>query len=299
VAPPRLHDDQVDIDESLARRLLAEQLPAYADLPLRQVPSGGTDNVVFRLGDELAVRMPMRPDAVDSLRKELRWLPVIAPHVSLEVPEIVAAGQPADGYPFPWAVVRWLPGQDALAGRIRSLRDTALTLAQFVGELQSITAVPPRESEGFVRGGPLAERDTAFRSALAQCDGLLDIRLMQTIWEDALAAPNWDGTPVWLHADLLPGNLLVRDGRVVGVLDFGVMATGDPAYDVTPAWHVLDRESRALFRDRLHLDDATWRRARGLVVSGGVIALPYYLHTNPPMVAVARRGIAEVLADLN
>jgi aminoglycoside phosphotransferase (APT) family kinase protein len=115
---PRLHADQVDVDESLARRLLAQQMPAYAAMPLRHVQSGGTENVVFRLGEELALRMPMRPGAVGGLLKEIRWLPVVAPHLSLDIPEVVAAGQPGDGYPFPWAVVRWLPGEDALSGRI-------------------------------------------------------------------------------------------------------------------------------------------------------------------------------------
>lgn len=299
MAQPRLHEDQVDIDEALARRLLAEQIPEYADLPLRHVPSGGTDNVVFRLGDELAVRMPMRPGAADGLRKEIRWLPVIAPHVSLEVPEIVAAGRSSDGFPFPWAVVRWLPGEDALAGRVQSLRDAALALGQFVRELRSIADVPQPGSEGFVRGGPLVGRDSTFRAALAQCEGLFDVDRVREIWDDALAAPDWDGPPVWLHADLLPSNLLLRNGRVAGVLDFGAMATGDPAYDVTPAWHVLDRESRTVFRDIVQADDATWRRARGLVISGAVGAFPYYRHTNPSMIAIARRGIDEVFADLN
>jgi aminoglycoside phosphotransferase (APT) family kinase protein len=242
----------------------------------------------------------MRPGAVGGLLKEIRWLPVVAPHLSLDIPEVVAAGQPGDGYPFPWAVVRWLPGEDALSGRIHSLRDAALALGQFVRELQSIGAdVPPPGSAGFGRGGPLVKRDPTFRAALAQCEELLDVERMRAIWEDALAAPAWDGPPVWLHADLLPGNLLLRNGRVAGVLDFGAMATGDPAYDVTAAWHVLDRENRALFRDRIQADEATWRRARGLVVSGGVIAFPYYLHSNPSMIATARRGITEVLADLN
>jgi aminoglycoside phosphotransferase (APT) family kinase protein len=296
---PRLHADQVDIDESVARRLLDEQMPEYAGLPLRYLPSGGTDNAVYRLGEDLAVRMPLRPSSVDGLRKEIRWLPVLAPHLSLPVPEVVRAGRPDDGYPFVWAVVRWIPGEDALAAGIGSMRDAALTLGRFIAELRAIdtSAGPAPGSEGFVRGLPIAGRDDTFRAALAHCGGLVDVEVITKIWEDALAAPDWDGPPVWLHGDLLPGNLLVRDGRLAGVLDFGAMATGDPAYDVTPAWHVLDREHRPLFRRTVNADDATWRRARGLVVSGGVIALQYYLNTNPSMIATARRGIAEVLAD--
>ena len=299
--PPRLHDDQVDVDEALARRLLGEQMPEYAAMPLRRVRSGGTENAVFRLGEELAVRMPIHPGGVGGLLKEVRWLPAVSGHLSLQVPELVATGSPTEHYPFPWAVVRWIPGEDALTGRIDPLPEAARTIGGFVAELQRIdmTGAPPPGSEGFVRGLPLAGRDTAFRAALTRCVGLLDVERVRAVWEDALAAPDWDGPPVWLHADLIPGNLLLRDGRVVAVLDFGAMATGDPAYDVTAAWHVLDRDSRTVFREIVAADEATWRRARGLVVSGGVIALPYYLHTNPSMVATARRGIAEVLADLS
>jgi len=298
--PARLHSDQVDIDASVVRAQLEEQMPEYADLPLRYVPSGGTDNAVYRLGEELAVRMPLRPSSVGGLLKEIRWLPVLAPHLTLAVPEIVRVGRPGDGYPFVWAVVRWLPGADALTAGIGSMRDAAATLGRFVAELRRIDTadMPAPGSDGFIRGLPLIGRDDTFRTALAQCDGLVDVEVMTELWEDALAAPDWDGPPVWLHADLLPTNLLVQDGRLAGVLDFGAMATGDPAYDVTPAWHVLDREHRPLFRRIVGADDATWRRARGLVVSGAVITFPYYLHTNPTMVALARRGLAEVLADL-
>ncbi|MPZ94135.1 MAG: phosphotransferase [Propionibacteriales bacterium] len=298
--PTRLHDDEVDIDASLARRLLTEQMPEYSTLPLRRVASGGTENAVFRLGDDLALRMPLRPDAVESLLKEVRWLSVVAAHLSLEVPEVVSTGEPGAGYPFPWAVVRWLAGEDALTSRFDSIRDAARTLGQFVAELQGIdmTDAPWPGAEGFHRGLPLVERDSGFRTALAQCDGLVDVERVEAVWDDALAAADWEGPPVWLHADLIPGNVLLRDGRLVGVLDFGTMATGDPAYDVTPAWHLLDRDSRSAFREIVGADEATWRRARGLVVSGGVIALPYYLHSNPSMVETARRGIGEVLADL-
>jgi aminoglycoside phosphotransferase (APT) family kinase protein len=295
----RLHDDEVEIDLSLARQLLADQLPQYAKLPLVRVASGGTENAVFRLGNDLALRMPMTPGAVPGLLKEITWLPVLAPHLSLEIPEVVATAQPGAGYPFPWAVVRWLSGDDALAAGVDSLRATARALGDFVAELQCIDMMemPAPGAHGFTRGLPLAGRDAAVREFLGRCEGLVDIGWATEIWDDALSAPIWNGPPVWLHADLLPTNLLVRDGRLVGVLDFGTMATGDPAYDATPAWHVLDRATRPEFREIIGADDATWRRARGLVVSGAVIALPYYLHTNPSMVAMARRGIAEVLDD--
>lgn len=203
-------------------------------------------------------------------------------------------GQDPKGYPFPWAVRTWLPGEDALSGRFRSLVDTATALGRFVAELRSIDA-----TDGPVggRGGPLVRRDGEFRSALSQCDGLLDVGRAAAVWDDALAAPPWDGPPVWLHADLIPGNLLVREGRLAGVLDFGTVTTGDPAYDVTAAWHILGGASRPAFLDLVGADEPTRRRARGLVLSGGVIALPYYLHTNPAMIATARTGIDAVFSS--
>jgi aminoglycoside phosphotransferase (APT) family kinase protein len=297
MAPPRLHADQVEIDERLASSLVASQFPQWAALPLRHVPSGGTENVVFRLGDDLALRMPMTPGAVGGLRKEVRWLPVVAPHLTLPVPEVVAQGQPDLGHPLPWAVVRWLDGADALTAAFGSMDQLAEDLGGFVRELQAIdmTDAPAPGSDGFVRGLPIAQRDEHFRSAIVECEGLLDVARVTAVWDDAVGAPRWDGPPVWLHADLIPGNLLVREARLAGVLDFGAMATGDPAYDITPAWHVLDGDARARFLALSGADDATVRRARGLVVSGGVIALPYYLHTNPAMVATARRGIRAVL----
>lgn len=293
-----MHDDEVDIDVTVARQVLSDQLPEYRELPLRRVASGGTDNAVFRLGEHLALRMPLRPGAVGSLLKEVRWLPVLAPHLTLDVPEVVAIGHPGAGYPFPWAVVRWLAGEDALTGHVDSMHETAVALGRLVRELQGIgvTEASRPGSEGFIRGLPLDGLDSCFRAALAQYEGLVDVERVAEVWEDALAAREWPGPPVWLHADLLPGNLLVRDGRLAAVIDFGAMATGDPAYDITPAWHVLDRPSRRVFRAVTRTDDATWRRARGLVVTG-VIALPYYLQSNPSMVATARRGIDQVLAD--
>ena len=299
MSPPRLHHDEVDIDAALAGALIAEQLPEYAGLPLHRVASGGTEHAVLRLGDELAIRMPMTPGAVTGLLKELRWLPFLRPHLTLDVPEVVATGQPGQGYPFPWAVVRWLAGDDASTVPFESLAETAVDLGRFVCELQGIdmTDAPAPGSEGFARGLPLAGRDAAVREVLPQCEGLIDVRGVADVWEDALAAPEWTGPPVWLHADLIPGNLLVRGGHLAGILDFGTIATGDPAYDVTAAWHVLDRASRPAFLEMVGADEATCRRACGLVVSGAVFAFPYYLHTNPTMVATARRGVDEVLAD--
>jgi aminoglycoside phosphotransferase (APT) family kinase protein len=298
VTEVRLHADQVDVDAPLVQRLLNEQFADWCELPIRRVPSAGTDNAVFRLGDELAVRLPMRPSAVDSVRKELRWLPVLAPRLSLAVPQVLGAGEPGAGYPFPWAVVRWLPGRDALAEPPEPA-STAAALGRFVAELRAIDtqAVPSPLTAETSRGGPLAARDPYFRDYLAQCAGLVDTAAVAAVWDRALAAPAWAGPPVWLHADLLPSNLLVRDGRLAGVLDFGTLCTGDPAFDLTAAWHVFDAATRPAFLDLAGVDGPALARAGGLVALWGIGALSYYLHTNPGMVAMARASLAAVLAD--
>lgn len=296
-----MHEHEVHVDESVVRSLLRGQLPDLAELPIERFPSGGTENAVFRLGKDLALRLPLHEGAVRGLVKEIRWLPTLRPLIHLEVPEVRATGVAADTYPFPWAVVRWIEGTDAMATPIASTEEAADTLARFCTDLWSVdhATVPSPETVGLGRGQHLAYRDESFRQAIAQCEGLVDVPSVARIWDEALAAPRWPGPPRWVHTDLIPPNLLVRDGRLVGVLDFGGVATGDPAWDLTPAWFVLDGESRRRFRRLLEadVDEAAWTRARGAVVSQAVIALPYYLETNPTMVAVARRGLDALLAD--
>ncbi|HET7303246.1 MAG TPA: aminoglycoside phosphotransferase family protein [Segeticoccus sp.] len=297
----RLHADEVAIDDALARRLLAAQLPDVADLPLTRLASGGTENAVFRLGDQLALRMPLQPSAVDGLLKEVRWMPVVARHLSVETPTVVALGDSSADYPFPWAVVRWLEGSDGLRTPLHRLPGAASDVTRLVGELQAVdtSGAPAPGSKGFGRGLPLVGRDADVRAGLDRCAArnLTDVDRLTTVWEEALAAPPWQDAPVWLHADLIPGNVLVRDGRLAGLLDFGAMATGDPAYDITAAWHLLDAADRETFLTALDVDEATRRRARGLVVGHAVVALPYYLDTHPAMVGTARRGIEQVLSD--
>lgn len=300
----RLHHDEVPIDAELVRRLLRDQYPRWADLRLRLVDPPGTDNVIFRLGDRLSVRLPRKSAAVAGLMMELDWVPRLAPSLPLPVPAPVAAGEPGHGYPFPWAVCRWLDGEPP--DPVGLGRRTGRTLGEFVRALQSLeTSEGPVAEFGTNRGGPLAAFDEATRSSLEEVlvlmaagrlePDLLDARAAIAVWEEALAAPAWDGAGVWLHRDLHRGNLLVMDGDLCGVLDFGGLVVGDPAGDVMAAWHVLPPEARGEFRSILGADDATWARARGWALSQGLLALPYYLDTHPGMVVMARRAIIQAL----
>lgn len=292
-----MHADEPHIDIALVRRLLAAQLPDLADLPLREVASAGTDNALYRLGDDLVVRLPRATWSVEDVEKEQRWLPVLAPHLPLPVPVPVGRGVPGEGFPWPWSVYAWLKGSDASRGGLRDLTSTADELAGFVTALHGVPTTGGPTPGPSSRGAPLAVRDDLTRSALAALDGELDVHAAADAWEAALGVPAWDRPPVWVHGDLTPGNLLVRDGRLAAVLDFGSLNTGDPAVDLLPAWNLLDPPARAVYREALAVDEATWRRGKGWALSVALVVLPYYRDTNPTLVATSLGVIEAVLAD--
>lgn len=293
---PNVHPDEVEIELQVAERLVASQFPQWADLPLAAFPSYGTVNVLFRLGSELCVRLPRLRQAevptwaFDQIDKDARWLPYLACHLPIDVPVVIARGEPSDDFPYPWAIYQWLDGRTP----DQATAELARGVARFLTELQRIdpTGAPPAHS----RARPLAAHDLATRAALTRLDGVIDISAAARAWERALEAPNWDKPPVWVHGDLLAANLLLRDGCLSAVLDWGSLCSGDPACDLMIAWSLL-APVRDEFREALDLDDATFERGRGWALSQAVIALPYYLHTNPPMVAHARSAISGVLAD--
>ena len=294
MAAPRMHADELPIDAALVRRLLDAQFSEWAGLPLEPVRYFGTDNAIYRVGDELAVRLPRREHNVRALRKELRWLPELAPLLPLAVPEPVAEGRPGEGYPLEWAVFRWLPGEPAYETAPDDPRpELAALLAAFRAIDLPDGPTPGRHSTS--RGAPLGPGDEMVRARIAEL-GLE--REALPVWEAALAAGEWEGEPVWLHGDLDVRNLLVTDGRLSGVVDFGTLGIGDPAADVMVAWKMLSRPARELFRRELEIDDATWARSRGLTLAQAANALGYYTdENNPILVSEARRWLEVVLAD--
>jgi aminoglycoside phosphotransferase (APT) family kinase protein len=294
---PRMHEGELDVHVALVRRLLAAQFPEWAPLPIARVPSSGTVNAIYRLGSDMAVRVPRVAEWARDLEKEQRWLPELAPHLPLAVPEPLAQGRPGEGYPWNWAVYRWLEGEEWAGDRVRDLCEAAVDLAQFISALQRIDATDGPSDQPADRGRPLAERDVAVRAAIAASHGLIDIGAATAAWDAALAAPVWNGPPVWIHGDLLPGNVLVARGRLSAVIDFGALSVGDPACELMAGWTLFSGRSRDVFREALSADEATWARARGWALSVAVIALPYYQDTNPVFAANARHWIAEVLAD--
>lgn len=290
-----MHDGEVDIDPELVRRLLAAQFPQLTDLPIREVVATGTVNAIYRLGDHLYARLPRVQGWAQDLDKEWQWLPRLAPHLSLQVPEPFAHGHPESSYPFAWAIYRWIDGQPYADALVDDEREAARELAQFVAELRRVAPV------GAPRGGrrPLRELDAVTRAAIRSAADAIDSDAATAAWELALQAPAWNGTPVWIHTDLLRSNVLVRDGRLRAVIDFGGAGVGDPAADVIAAWSVLGPTGRGVFRDALDVDDGTWERARGFALHQAALIIPYYRETNPGFVAPAKRTVEEILADID
>ena len=297
---PRMHDDEFDIDASLVRRLLASQFPHWAKLPIERIEPTGTDNAIYRLGDDMVVRLPRIARTVATLEKERAWLPKVAPHLPLAVPAPLAEGVPADGYPWVWSVYRWLEGRDATVEPIADLGRAASDLARFIAALQAIDPAggPPAGEHNFFRGEPLAARDAAVRSSIDALRDEIDVDAVTAAWEAALRAPEWPRSPVWIHGDLDARNVLVQDGRLSAVIDWGSLGVGDPACDVMVAWKLLSADTRRAFRQALSIDDATWARGRGWALSQALNALSYYtLETNAVLVRESRRWLAEVLPD--
>jgi aminoglycoside phosphotransferase (APT) family kinase protein len=235
---------------------------------------------------------------VRQVEKEHRWLPLLAPELPLPIPGPLAQGAPGEGYPFPWSIYRWIAGETASAERIADMTAFATELAGFLIALQRINADdgPAAGPHNFFRGGPLTVYDAETRSAIAALDSEIDVHQATKLWEAALAA-TWHGAPVWVHGDVAVGNLLVQAGRLSAVIDFGSSGVGDPACDTVIAWTLLDAESRAVFRQALPLDDATWMRGRGWALWKALITLAESRATEPAKAAEARRVIDAVLSD--
>lgn len=282
VVPMRMHKDEVDVDEALVRGLIATQMPDLADLPLVVVEPWGTDHAIWRLGAELVVRLPRIQWAAGQPELEARWLPRLAPHLPVAVPEPISLGEPEGGYPYRWALHRWLPGEGATLNGLDDPVAFALALAEVVARLQAVPAADAPSATN--RARPLAEYDVSTRWAIDHASHLIDAVAALEVWEEALAVAPYDGAPVWVQGDL-EGNCLVRDGQLCGIVDWGSACAGDPAVDVQVVWSPLfTDDSRRAFLDALDVDDATVARSRGAAINQACAALPYYLNTYPRIV---------------
>jgi aminoglycoside phosphotransferase (APT) family kinase protein len=255
---------RIAVDAEQVRRLIADQFPQWAGLPVRPVADGGWDNRTFHLGSRMSVRLPSAAEYALAVDKEHRWLPALAPRLPLPIPVPLGKGEPGAGYPYPWSVYPWLDGEPAGAGRIADPVRFAADLAEFLVALQSVdpTGGPGPGLHNWFRGGTLRTYDADTRRALTALDGHIDTDLARRIWNTALRS-RWDGVQRWFHGDVAQGNLLLTEGALAAVIDFGTCGVGDPACDLVIAWTLLTTDGRQAFRDRLSVDEATWARGRG------------------------------------
>ncbi|MFU8873166.1 aminoglycoside phosphotransferase family protein [Micromonospora sp. SL4-19] len=291
----KMHADEAEIDVDLVRRLLRAQFPQWADLPITRLASGGTVNAIYRLGEDLTVRLPLRLGGAEDIAREARLLPRLAPLLPLPIPHVVATGAPGEGYPLPWAVHRWIQGRNPVEGDLAEAEQVARDLAEFAVAFRKIDLPggPPAH-----RGKPLIAEDQEMRAAieaLRRTDEPFDAEEITAAWEEALAAPLWTGSACWTHSDLMPSNLLLAGNRVSAIIDFGTVGMGEPATDLIPAWNLLPASARQVYREAVDVDDATWARSRGWALSMAAIQLPYYRSTNPIISANARHVIREIL----
>ncbi|MDJ0386449.1 aminoglycoside phosphotransferase family protein [Streptomyces sp. G-G2] len=292
----QLHSGVHPVDDGLVRRLVARRFPQWSGLAVRRVVSGGTVNAMYRLGGAMVVRLPLVAGGAGDVVREREWLPRLGSLLPVGVPGVLGSGEPEDGYPWPWSVYRWLEGEIPEAGALSAPEGLAVDLAGFVAAMRRVTLPGAPAAH---RGGPLSSLDTETRRAIEELRGIpeegIDCDAAAAVWEEALRVPAWDGPPAWLHADLMPGNVLVEDGRLTAVIDFGCAGVGDPACDLFPAWNLLPGGAREVFRQALGVDDATWSRGRARTLSQALIALPSYRTTNRAMAGNARHVIRAVL----
>lgn len=290
-----MHDNEFPIDDVLVRGLVDTQFPQWADLPLRRIHSSGTVHAIYRLGTGLAVRLPRTPDFSAALEREAVILPTLRPLLPIAIPELLAVGRPTGSYPSPWSVLGWIDGESLSTAPVVDLEATATRLGEFVTAMRAVSVAG--ETSPNQRGRPLATRDKWTRDSIAAVADQFDAAAVTAIWEAALAAPAWDGVKTWIHGDLLPGNLLVADGKLAAVIDFGECAIGNPTHDLIAGWWVFDGASRQTFRRASGADAASWERARGMALSGAVGALSYYRQTNPEFADQARQTLRNVMED--
>ncbi|MFC5940826.1 aminoglycoside phosphotransferase family protein [Micromonospora harpali] len=289
--------ERVAVDAAQVRRLVAGQFPHWADLPVEPVADGGWDNWTFRLGTGMSVRLPSAVEYAEAVAKEHRWLPVLAPRLPLPVPTPLAKGGPGEGYPYAWSVYRWLDGETARADRIADPVRFALDLAGFVVALQGVEAAdgPRPGRHNWYRGGTLRTYGGLADRALTALDGRIDVGLAGEVWRRALDA-RWDGAERWFHGDLAQGNLLLDDGHLAAIIDFGTCGVGDPSCDLAIAWTLLTAEGRRAFRERLAVDDATWARGRGWALWKTLVSYANELDDGEAA-ASSRRILDEICAE--
>ncbi len=299
----KMHTNEIETNVALVSTLIASQFPQWQDLLVTPFESSGSSNNLYRLGDAMVVRMPRIAQAAAHVAKERHLLPILAPQLPLAIPTPLARGVPDVVFPWEWSIHRWIEGGNANSTSFAAGHEVARDLAGFINALHSINTGGAKNNayaagaHNSMRGSPLTQLDNTARSNIAALRHEYSEAALTAEWELALHTDTWQATPVWVHGDLLFGNLLFQGGRLAAVIDFGLLGIGDPACDLMPAWCLFDASSRTVFRDVINTDAATWSRGRGWALLFGLMVVPYYTNTNSILAALGRTAINAVLAE--
>jgi aminoglycoside phosphotransferase (APT) family kinase protein len=290
----KMHADEIDISFDLIKDLLFKQFPKWSHLPLKLMRPEGTDNAMYRLGNDKLIRLPRKESSSFSIEKELTWLPKLGVHLPLSIPNIIAKGVSDKNYPFTWLILEWLDGSSPDKENMVDEHKAAANLASFVKSMQKIKFDGAPNCR---RGKPLSTCDDEVKRSIPLLNGFYKIELLKNLWELALKTPQWKKDPVWVHGDLHAGNLLAKDKKIIGVIDFGLAGIGDPACDMMIAWTFLNKKSRKIFHSIVQPDKDTWNRGRGWALFLGIVGYPYYRLSNPIFAHIAKRALDEVVAE--
>lgn len=293
----KMHADEFLINASMVKHLIDSQCPQWTHLPIQYVESSGTDNALFRLGSDYIIRLPRLDGGRPNIEKEWEWLPKLAPMLKTPISVPVYKGEPSQDYPYYWTIARWHEGRVPDFELNDDYEYLAKDLAFFINELHAIQLTDgPKSRRGVPLNTPALDLET--RQATSQLQDEVDVDRVTELWNKLSQIRYWDNDPVWIHGDLLPGNILIQNQRLSAVIDFSDVGLGDPATDLIPAWCLFSARSRAIFKQHLKtLDENTWQRGKGRALSMALIILPYYKNTNKVLADIARKMIAQILED--
>lgn len=291
-----MHNNELKINESIIYDLIKQQRPDLSHLPLKSIASSGTDNLLFRLGNDYVIRLPRINWAVASIDKEYQWLPILDEFLNTPISVPLFKGTPDKTYPWNWLISKWNEGHNPSFEQKNEYASLAKDLAYFLNDLQSIKLPNGPLSR---RGIPLKEKDIETRKAIIELEDEIDTKLVTQLWEELSNIPYWQKSPVWVHGDFLPGNILIQNNKLSAVIDFSDIGMGDPACDLIIAWSLFNSSSRKIFRENLkNIDDNAWARGKGWALSIALIILPYYKNSNSALTNIAKRILSEISEEI-
>ncbi len=290
--------EHLPVSVSLAKALVTSQFPKWSKLEICPIPSSGTDNTIFRLGENMCLRLPKTMHTEKNLKKEHAWLPKLTP-LSLQTPKPLAIGTPEKGYPCSWCIYSWIDGNTVVANYLSDDHRAAKDIGKFINSLQLVDTEggPKSGPHNNYRGVPLIDRNQLTREAIQKLNAEFETNALNNLWDAALDVPTWANAPVWLHGDIHSGNMLTQNGRLNAMIDFGLSGVGDPACDLMVGWTQFHPEARNTFHKFIKADDDTWERGKGWALSWAVIALAHYNRSNSFLASMSRNTINQLVSS--